>query len=102
MLEYKYIQKSHQWCILNKKHSELIINNDIYIYWFNYRGTDPNEDCYITFLYYLNPENEIITTPNSANDATTFTNRKGMNYKYPSSNDLKIMIQYPKNKLNIY
>ena len=34
-------------------------------------------------------ESEIITTPNIANDATTFTNWEGMEYKYPSIRGLK-------------
>ena len=34
-------------------------------------------------------EGEIITTPNVANGATTFTNWEGVDYKYPSLYGLK-------------
>ena len=44
---------------------------------------------YYTFIKILNLENEIIITPNLANDATTFTNWEGMDYKYPSNRGLK-------------
>jgi hypothetical protein len=49
----------------------------------------PAEYFYYTFIKFLNLENEIITTANVANDATTFTNWEGMDYKYPSNRGLK-------------
>jgi hypothetical protein len=85
----KYIQKSSQWCILNRKHAQLMLNTSEYMKWFNYKATIPDEHCYITNIYYHNLQHEIITTPNTANSATTFTNWYGMDYKYPSINALK-------------
>lgn len=89
MIDIQYIQKASQWCILNRKHSQLMINNKEYIRWFGYCGTVPDEHCYITNIFYNNLQNEIITTPNLPNDATTFTNWEDMDYKYPSSSGLK-------------
>lgn len=85
----KYIQKAAQWCILNRKHTELMINHTKYIDWFHYARTVPDEHCYITNIFYHRLQNEIIATPGLATDATTFTNWEGMNYKYPSTNELK-------------
>lgn len=99
-IDKKYIQKAGQWCILNRKHSELITNNKEYIKWFNYSSTVPDEHCYITYLYFRSLENEIISTPNLANDATTFTNWKGMKYKYPSKNGLKNYISITNEEIN--
>lgn len=88
-IEHKYVQKAAQWCILNRKHTELMINKNDYIKWFNYNETVPDEHCYITNIFVNNLEDEIITTPNASNDATTFINWEGMDYKYPSTNNLK-------------
>ena len=88
-IDEKYIQKSSQWCILNRKHAELMITKTGYLTWFDYSDTVPDEHCYITNIFYYNLENEIIATPNVANGATTFTNWKGMDYKYPSNHGLK-------------
>jgi hypothetical protein len=88
-IDTKYIQKASQWCILNRKHTELMINNRQYIEWFNYDTTVPDEHCYITNIFYNNLQDEIITTPNIANDATTFANWEGMDYKYVSNRGLK-------------
>lgn len=88
-IDKKYIQKAGQWCILNRKHTELMLNNNDYITWFSYSSTVPDEHCYITNIFYNNLQDEIITTPNVANDATTFVNWEGMDYKYPSNDELK-------------
>lgn len=87
-IDKKYIQKASQWCILNRKHTELMLNNDDYLTWFEYTYA-PDEHCYITNIFYNNLQYEITTTQNVANDATTFTNWRGMDYKYPSYNELK-------------
>lgn len=87
-VEQKNIQKASQWCILNRKHSNIMITNtnliklckNIYA---------PDEICYITNIFINNFENEIITTLNLANGATTFTNWFGMDYKFPSQHGLK-------------
>jgi hypothetical protein len=49
----------------------------------------PEEYYYYTFIKILNLEDEIITTPNVSNDATTFTNWEGTKYKYPSTKENK-------------
>jgi hypothetical protein len=84
------IQKSSNWFILNRKICETIINydktkinneySDIYC---------PEEHYFITNIFSNNLQDEIITTPNLANDATTFVNWEGMDYKYPSNSGLK-------------
>ena len=84
------IQKSSNWFILNRKICEFIINYDkqqidneygsVYV---------PEEIYFITNVFYNNLQDEIIITPNVANDATTFTNWQDMDYKYPSNRGLK-------------
>jgi hypothetical protein len=87
-IDKKCIQKASQWCILNRKHSNVMIHytqyNELYkdIY-------APDEICYITNIFINNLQEEIITTPNLANEATTFTNWQGMKYKFPSYRGLK-------------
>jgi hypothetical protein len=88
-IKQENIQKASQWCILNKKHAELMITKTDYINWFDYPNTVPDEHCYITNIFCNNLTDEIITTPNLANGATTFINWSGMDYKYVSNHDLK-------------
>jgi hypothetical protein len=89
-LDYQYIQKASQWCILNKKHAKLLLKNKKdYIKWFNYSETVPDEHCYITFFFKNNLQNEIIATMNESINATTFTNWEDISYKYPSLHGLK-------------
>ena len=86
------IQKSSEWFILNRKIFESIMNydvneiNDMYSEIFA-----PEEKFYITAVYHFKFQNEIITTPNLSNDATTFTNWHDMGYKYsdPDNSGLK-------------
>jgi hypothetical protein len=89
-IECKNIQKSSQWCILNRKHSKIIISymnsENINLYKNIYA---PDEICYITAIFINNLQEEIISTPNLANNATTFTNWKGMDYAFPSDRGLK-------------
>ena len=81
------IQKSSQWCILNRKHSNIMVYDD---YTKLYKDIyAPDEICYITNIYVNNLQEEVITTNNVANEATTFTNWQGMDYKFPSNNGLK-------------
>jgi len=85
-IDKKFIQKASQWCILNRKHANLMIDKNEYLKWFE---IVPDEHCYITNIFVNNLEHEIITTPNLSNDATTFINWNDMNYKYPSNSGLK-------------
>jgi hypothetical protein len=82
------IQKASQWCILNRKHSTLMLSTRAYLDWFA-ECFAPDEHCYITTLFYHDLQGELITTPNIASGATTFTNWGGMDYKYPSNGHLK-------------
>jgi hypothetical protein len=81
MIDKKFIQKSHQWSILNRKHAQMLVDDiDIYISWFDYDGAIPDEHSYITYLFSLNMENELKLTQNQSEGATTFTNWKEHEY----------------------
>lgn len=82
------IQKAAQWCILNRKHALLMILEKEYLCWFEHVFA-ADEHCYITNIYSHALQNELITTPNIADGATTFINWPDMKYKYPSSGGLK-------------
>jgi hypothetical protein len=90
VIELKNIAKSHNWFIFNRKLVEnLCFDKDEYLNK-HYRTIHaPAEYFYYTFIKILELEGEIITTPNVANGATTFTNWQGVDYKYPSFNRLK-------------
>jgi hypothetical protein len=89
---YKYdnIQKSSNWFILNRNTCNLILSYDK-----NRIDNEfgeiisPEEHSYITIIYENNLQHEIITTPNLANGATTFTNWADMDYKYVTEKGLK-------------
>lgn len=82
------IQKASQWCILNRKHSEIVVRNMVYLQW--YRDVyAPDEIYYLTTLYFHQLQNELYTVPNVAVGGTTFVNWEGMDYLYPSHHGLK-------------
>lgn len=83
-----YIDKSAQWCILNRKHAAIMVNDKDYIQWFTHIHA-PDEHAYITKLHVLNLSHEVIFTENQSNKATTFINWEGMDYKYVSQDNLK-------------
>jgi len=84
------IHKSSEWFILNRTLCECILNVDKTNIDNKYKDIDcPEEHFFITTIFYNQLQNEIVTTPNLANGATTFTNWQGMDYKYPSYNALK-------------
>lgn len=85
----KFIKKASQWSILNYKHAKLLISENDYINWFNYQDTVPDEHCYITKLFQLKLDSEIITTHNLASGATTFINWSNMDYPYQNHSGLK-------------
>jgi hypothetical protein len=74
------IKKASQWCILNQSHAKLMVdNNDNIKKWFS-NIKIPDEIVYITLLYHLNLQNELILTPNLASGSTTssqWPNQKG-------------------------
>ena len=49
----------------------------------------PEEHYFITTVFKNNLQNDIITTPNLADGATTFGNWEGMDYKYVFNNGFK-------------
>jgi len=73
-IDDRYIQKAAQWCILNRKHTALLLDNTEYLQWF---AVVPDEHCYITMLFYKGLQDELIMTPNLERGATTFTNWSG-------------------------
>jgi hypothetical protein len=85
-LEKKNIQKASQWCILNRKHADFLHCLDYEIYQKIYAS---DEICYITTLFINKLQDELIITPNLANNATTFTNWDDMDYAFPSTRGLK-------------
>jgi hypothetical protein len=92
-IDIKYLNKASQWCILNRKHSELLVNNTEYFQWFK-KAYAADELCYITYLSYTYKDTfyeEIkATSYNSPPEiATTFANWEGMDYKYVTDRELK-------------
>jgi hypothetical protein len=59
----------------------------------------PAEYYYYTYIQYLQLDNEIRTTPNLSNDATTFTNWGDMGYTYESGYGLKNYTSIEKEEL---
>ena len=86
-IDKQYVQKSSQWWILNRQHANLFINDKTLEWYQDIRC--PEEHYYITYLSMNNLQNELINTYNESNNATTFVNWKGLNYKYESEGGLK-------------
>ena len=84
------IQKSSNWFILNRTICDSVVHypndkiNEEYA-----RISSPEEHYFITKIFKDKLQDQIITTPNLANGATTFINWAGMDYKYVSQRDLK-------------
>jgi hypothetical protein len=86
----KIIQKSYNWFIINRKICDLVSNHDKTNINNEYGNIYcPEEHYFITLIFKNNLQSEIITTPNVAEGATTFTNWEGMDYKYPHYGGLK-------------
>ncbi len=85
-LEPNIANKASQWCILNRKHTELLVNNKktvrkTYKSFQNINGC-PDEYCIISSLKSLNKDKDLIITDNLSVDATTFTGWPDMkNYR---------------------
>jgi len=90
-IDKSVIKKSNAIYIINRKLANSIISNEnLMVNWFK-KIQSADEHCVITLVYYLNLENEIITTPNvSYNGATTFAPWANQSdYKgYPLSNKI--------------
>ena len=97
-----HIKKASQWCILNRKHGELLSsanNANNYLVWFKDTYA-PDELCYISYLSYIYNtsssstsllDKELISTSYDSPPevATTFANWEDMNYKYVTDRELK-------------
>lgn len=82
-LEPNIAHKASQWCILNKKHTELLLNNKKTIRktfesFQNVKGC-PDEYCIISSLKSLNKDKDLIVTDNLSVNATTYTGWPDMN-----------------------
>jgi hypothetical protein len=86
-IDQMFIKKASQWCILNRKHTNLILSSDEYIKWFE--NTVGDEHCYITYLHYKKLVDELRITINSPESATTFTNWAMVPYRYRTTRGLK-------------
>jgi hypothetical protein len=90
VIDKKFISKSHNWFILNRKLVEnLCFDKDHVLNNYFNKVYAPAEYFYYTYIKLLSLESEIKTTLNSANNATTFTNWAGMDYKYVTYRSLK-------------
>jgi hypothetical protein len=90
VIDKNHISKNSGWFILNRMLLDnLCVDKDDIINTYYKTIYVPEEYYYYTYIKILNLENEIITTLNSANEASTFTNWEGMNYKYPSNRGIK-------------
>ena len=88
--DIKWIQKSSNWFILNRKICEIVVNYDKAKINIEYNGIyAPEEHYFISMVCKHSLQNEIIATPNLSNNATTFTNWAGMNYKYVTDKSIK-------------
>jgi hypothetical protein len=86
----QHIGKSHNWFIMNRKLVEnLCFDKDIILNTQFNKIYAPAEYFYYTYIKILGLEDEIKTTLNEANAATTFTNWAGMKYKYVTNRSLK-------------
>ena len=92
------IKKAHQWSILNRKHAQLLVDNEsVYIDWFS---EIPDEHAHITFLFSQNLNNELIMTYDEKEKATTYTNwsddgKQLANYNYISDDFVDHMFSSP-------
>jgi len=79
------LYKASQWCILNRTHSNVILNNIIMqneIFSFLKNKGCPDEYVYLTILFNKNLQNDLVITSNKSADAITFTGWPDMeNYK---------------------
>lgn len=67
------IKKAAMQSILNRNHTELIVNNRKFIKDIFSQIQIPDEIAFITILYHLKKYNELVLTNNKSFDATTYT-----------------------------
>lgn len=87
--EYDDIQKTSSFFIINRQICNIFINYDINEIIKRYKDISdaPDEHFYITEIYKNKLQDDIITTPNIADGATTFTYWCDMDYKYKDINN---------------
>lgn len=86
--DYDEIKKSSSFFIINRNICYICINYNINEYKKRYINIfSPDEHFFITEIYKNKLENEIITTPNIADGATTFTQWCDMDYKFNDKNN---------------
>lgn len=86
--DYDEIQKSSGFFIINRNICNIYINYDIEQINKKYKNIyGPDEHFFITEIYKNKLENEIVTTPNIPDGATTFTQWCGMDYKFTDINN---------------
>jgi hypothetical protein len=89
-LPEKYISKSHQWSIYNRLLVEKLAYTDYNLIQNLFKTVyAPEEVFYYTFIKIYGLEDQIKTTSNSSERATTFTNWEGTPYKYMSTRGIK-------------
>ena len=86
-IDKKYIKKAAMQSIINRKHSSLLIEHSKFIKDKFSTIKIPDEIAFITTLFYLRLENELVLTNNVTFGATTYTCWKDMsNHRdYPDS-----------------
>jgi hypothetical protein len=90
VIEKPHIGKAHQWIILNRLLVEkLCFDKDHIINTIFSSIYAPEEYFYYTYIKILGLEDEVKTTVNAANEATTITNWAGMDYKYVTNRSIK-------------
>lgn len=89
VIEEKFISKSHDWFIMNRKLvKNLCFDKDEFLNKHYNKIYAPAEYFYYTFIKLLKLEKEIITTHMASDKATTFTNWWKTDYKYVNPNGI--------------
>jgi hypothetical protein len=71
-LQNDKIKKSHAWCILNRKHAQIMLDRESdLVQWFE-NVEVPEEFCYRTLLNILDLNDEIVYTHSEPYEGTTF------------------------------
>lgn len=85
-VDRKYIYKTSQWCILNRKHASLMTTSRGYLKWFS-KIHAADEHCYITSIMYNNLQDEIYTET----DPTYVDWCRGDPYNYNNISDEELL-----------
>ena len=92
------LHKHSQWCILNRKHTQIILENtekfNKILTILKYKLCCPDEYAYLTFLYYLGLEKELKIEKNLILNFTTFITGMGKIKYTKKNNETKINRNY--------